>query len=636
MSLVRGFVCVLALAAHVGTAAPAEATEWFVALGSAGTGTSTAPFGTIQQALNVAQPGDVVTVRPGTYKEAVRTVRSGSAGAPIRLRAEGARGTVVVTMAATGLRVSHAYFIAERLVIDGQYAAADTVLVASTAHYFTLRDSEVRRSTRDLIDIGAPQGVLIEGSSIHHALNAAGGRTDAHGIVAGAVRDLTVRDTDIHTFSGDGLQVDPGRAAPGWNNVTIEKCRIWLTPLPAAENGFAAGVVPGENAIDTKANTSLARATLTIRDTTAWGFRKGLIGNMAAFNLKENIDATVDRVTVYDSEIAFRTRGPAPAANGAWVTIKNAVVYSVLTAFRYEDNIEQLKIWNSTVGGGVTRAFQAASSNPNGLDVRNLLVLGALPSQASHSSNKGVAASAFVNAAAHNYMLAASSPAIDAGVAIAAVPHDRQGTLRPQGAAYDVGAFELAAPDAPGDPADIVIHAASATTVHGAWQLTPDATAASGARLWHPDANTSSAAQAQPMHYFEVTVWAEANKEYRLWLRGKADKNWYRSDAVWVQFSSSIKPTGTPTFRIGTTSAVLVNIEDCPGCGLSGWGWQDTQSGLNVLGPLVRFATTGPQTIRVQTKEDGVSIDQIVLSSATYLTAAPGATKNDTTILPES
>ena len=52
-----------------------------------------------------------------------------------------------------------------------------------------------------------------------------------------------------------------------------------------------------------------------------------------------------------------------------------------------------------------------------------------------------------------------------------------------------------------------------------------------------------------------------------------------------------------------------------------------------MLGPLVYFATDGPQTLRVQTREDGVSVDQIVLSPATFLTMAPGALKNDTTIL---
>jgi hypothetical protein len=378
----------------------------------------------------------------GTYAESIRTVRNGTRALPIRVQAAQA-GAALVTFPGRVLRVDHAYVVVEGLVLDGQYAAADTVTVSSAATAFILRRAEVRHSGQELIDIAGPQGVLIEGCVIHHALNASRGRTDAHGIAAGAVQDLTIRDTEIHTFSGDGVQVDPGRSVPGWSRVTIEGSRIWLAPLPAAENGFAAGVVPGENAVDTKASSALPRATMAIRDTSAWGFRNGLISNMAAFNLKENVDVTVDRVTVRDSEIAFRLRGTITSTEaGAAVTIMNAVVYNTVTAFRYEENIEPLRIWNSTVGGGVGRAFQAASSNSAGLDVRNLLVLGQKPAEAWQSSNLAVGATAFVNAAAHDYQLAPGSPAIDAGVAIDTVRVDRLGVARPQGTAYDIGAFE--------------------------------------------------------------------------------------------------------------------------------------------------------------------------------------------------
>ena len=47
----------------------------------------------------------------------------------------------------------------------------------------------------------------------------------------------------------------------------------------------------------------------------------------------------------------------------------------------------------------------------------------------------------------------------------------------------------------------------------------------------------------------------------------------------------------------------------------------------------MQFAA-GPQTIRVQVREDGLSIDQIVLSADRYLAVAPGAARNDTTIVP--
>jgi hypothetical protein len=76
-----------------------------------------------------------------------------------------------------------------------------------------------------------------------------------------------------------------------------------------------------------------------------------------------------------------------------------------------------------------------------------------------------------------------------------------------------------------------------------------------------------------------------------------------------------------------------MNLEDCGGCGLSGWGWQDNGWGVGVLGPVIYFQTTGVQTIRIQTREDGFSIDQVVLSPSTYLNSSPGALKNDNTIL---
>ena len=102
-----------------------------------------------------------------------------------------------------------------------------------------------------------------------------------------------------------------------------------------------------------------------------------------------------------------------------------------------------------------------------------------------------------------------------------------------------------------------------------------------------------------------------------------------------MQFSNSVDSSNgtTPVFRIGTTSATMFNLEDCTGCGLSAWGWNDNLFGG--FGPLIRFASSGTQTIRVQLREDGLALDQIVLSPVQYLNNAPGAPKNDTTILPK-
>ena len=419
-------------------ASPAVAAEWFVAPGGVGNGSGSFPFGRIQDALNAARAGDVITVAPGTYTETLLSVRNGAAGAPITLRAAQPR-MAVVTRAGRVLSVGHAYLVVDGLVLDGQYGGDDIVRVTGGGDFLQLRNTEVRRSTRDLIDLVSPEGVIIDGCLLHHALNAAGGRTDAHGVVAGAVRNLTIRDTEIHTFSGDGLQVDPGRAAPGWDMVTVEGSKIWLAPLPAPENGFAAGAVPGENAIDTKQVPTNVRSRLIVRDTVASGFRGGLINNMAAFNIKEYVDATLDRVTVSGSEIAFRLRGPG---TGARVTVKNSVVFDVGTAFRYEDNIQNVRVWNSTIGRNVARAFHPVASTGATIDVRNLLSIPALTAEARAASNQRATAAAFVNAAEHDYHLAPGAAAIDAGEGLRDVTMDRDGVERPQGGAHDVGAYE--------------------------------------------------------------------------------------------------------------------------------------------------------------------------------------------------
>jgi hypothetical protein len=39
--------------------------------------------------------------------------------------------------------------------------------------------------------------------------------------------------------------------------------------------------------------------------------------------------------------------------------------------------------------------------------------------------------------------------------------------------------------------------------------------------------------------------------------------------------------------------------------------------------------------MRIQVREDGVQIDQIVLSAGRYLTTPPGAVSNDATIVPK-
>ena len=107
MSVIRFVVSLLVSAAvSIACVVPATASEWFVSAGGTGSGTSAGPFGRVQQALDVAQPGDTVTIGPGTYVESLQTGRAGTATRPIRVRAQGQRGTTTITFAGRVLNVN--------------------------------------------------------------------------------------------------------------------------------------------------------------------------------------------------------------------------------------------------------------------------------------------------------------------------------------------------------------------------------------------------------------------------------------------------------------------------------------------------------------------------------------------------
>jgi hypothetical protein len=171
---------------------------------------------------------------------------------------------------------------------------------------------------------------------------------------------------------------------------------------------------------------------------------------------------------------------------------------------------------------------------------------------------------------------------------------------------------------------------------HGNWQFVEDNTAAGGYRMWNPDKGAAklSAPLAAPANYVDLYFTPDPTLEYKLWIRGKADGNSWANDSVFVQFSDAVDAAGQPAYRIDTASALAVNLEECSGCGISGWGWEDDGWGaVDKAGVTLRFPNPQWQRIRIQTREDGFSIDQIVFSAVKYKTQRPGTAKNDATIL---
>ena len=269
----------------------------------------------------------------------------------------------------------------ENILIDGEWISED--LVRITADNVVLRNCTIRHGRRDALEIYG-RNVRVENCHIHHVLAGtfrAEHNFDAHGIT-GRPLNLTVRNTEISHVSGDALQFDPGRKAEpyAWDNVLVEHCFLWTGPLDADYADYKRGVRPGENAFDSKVAATGPRARITIRNTLMKGWGHGSIGNGAALNLKEKIQAVVERCVLVENDIAFRCRGAGPGRESAWVTALNCTVYQTSRVFRLESGVENVRILHLALGPGIEHEFDRAPGPGAGFEVNGARTAPTLPS----------------------------------------------------------------------------------------------------------------------------------------------------------------------------------------------------------------------------------------------------------------
>jgi hypothetical protein len=172
---------------------------------------------------------------------------------------------------------------------------------------------------------------------------------------------------------------------------------------------------------------------------------------------------------------------------------------------------------------------------------------------------------------------------------------------------------------------------------YGSWRGQGDPSAAGGYSLRDTQADQPkvNAPLADPTSYVDVWVLADPTQTYKLWVRLKATNNYWANDSLWLQFDGAVDQNGQ-AYAPGSTSGLAINLEECSNCGVSEWGWRDDAWGQpGAMSALtLRFTQGGYHRVRIQTREDGVMIDQLVLSAEQYRTVRPGAVKNDATILP--
>ncbi len=420
-----------------------------------GPGSKSRPFKSVAKGLSRLHRGDTLILMRGVYRQPLHKIPSGSRLRPVVIRAATGHH-VEIRFPQKALRIDGDHIEIRNIVFNGLYGKAPVADINGS--FIKISGCVFKNSARDLVTIGDVQNIVLENSRIHHGLSwyKKTGK-EPHGISTDGVRRLTVKNCDIYQITGDAIQISPSRR--DWDDVRIENCRLWVSPLSAAEveeSGLppqATGMILAENAIDTKSRKSdnPGRHRLRLNNITAHGFRSDRIRNAAAFNIKNPLTAIIDGITVFDSEIAFRLRAPAR------VTLINAVMYDCDVGVRYEDRPDHLYLLNNTFGLNLKRPLKAVGGAPRDFKVINNLFIGKkLPrplrgrtpfSIQNRALPPSLLRKTFVNAREGDYRLMPESLPVDSGLDLSdfAVQQDRPGRPRPQGAGWDMGAYEYSA-----------------------------------------------------------------------------------------------------------------------------------------------------------------------------------------------
>ena len=404
----------------------------------ASSGTITDPWATIQHAAGVLVAGDTLFIRGGTYTENIEVAGSGDA----------ANGCIVFSA-----------YAGEQPIIDGTGNDAENGLIVSGKSYVKLLGLEIRNWDGNAVWIEYCDHIEISDCEVHHAF---------YGIGLFATHDFELSRVTIHHFDLYGFDASAEGSNVCYNGV-LNDC-IAHTGIDREQNvdGFALG--HGD-----QHDFTLNRCTThDVFD----GFDSGA----------ENTDVTFNRCLAYDNwNTGFKLWADTQVTNCVsyhngetnveldWsgtpktATLRNCTFVDAGTFNVWvEDSGDTLNMYNCIVAGGdnIGLAFEQTGvaqyqGDYNVLhndNAERAIVVGyedefslsqvaagqwtAYGGQDAHSLVVTDALTLFHSAGAGDLHLCSGSAAIDSGIAQGAPQEDYDGTARPQGAGYDIGAYE--------------------------------------------------------------------------------------------------------------------------------------------------------------------------------------------------
>ena len=401
-------------------------------------GTITDPWATIQHAAEVLVAGDTLFIRGGTYNESIEVANSGDA----------TYGHIVLSA-----------YPGEQPIIDGTGSEASNGLIMSGKSYIRLLGLEIRNWSGNAVWLEYCDHIEISDCEVAHAF---------YGIGLLAIHDFELNRVTIHHFDLYGFDASAEGSNVCYNGV-LNDC-IAHTGRDPQQNvdGFALG--HGD-----QHHFTLNRCiTHDVFD----GFDSGA----------DNTDVTFNRCLAYDNwNTGFKVWGHTQMANCVcyhngetnveldWsgtpktATLQNCTFVDAGTFNIWVENSQDtLYMYNCIVAGGdniglafeqmgvagyqgdynifhnddAERAIEVGYEDEFSLSEVSAGQWAAYGGQDTHSLAVTDVGTLFGSLSAWNLHLCPGSVAIDSGMAQGAPQEDHDGNARPQGAGYDIGAYE--------------------------------------------------------------------------------------------------------------------------------------------------------------------------------------------------
>jgi hypothetical protein len=373
------------------------------------------PWATLQHAADSVQPGDTVQVRAGNYTGGYFTT-SGTPALPIVLQAYPGETPAITADNPTtpdGINLEGAsYMVVQGFVVNNRTRAGIRAVLCA---HVTIRDSHMDSNGVWGILTGHCDDLLIEN-------NVASNSVQQHGIYVGNSGDRPViRSNVVFGNHQNGIHMN-GDISQGGDGIIsgaiVEANMIY-------GNGAAGGSGINMDGVQ----DSLIRNNL-LYDNHASG--------ISLYQIDGGGPATGNRVLNNTIVVASNGRWALNVQDGAINTfVRNNILYD-LHAFRGSIDISADSL------AGFDSDYNVVMDRFTTDDAATILTLSQWHAQTGHDTHSLVATPAqlFVDYLSGNYRLSGTSPAADVGATRADVPSDIAGLSRPQGPAYDIGAYE--------------------------------------------------------------------------------------------------------------------------------------------------------------------------------------------------